>query len=113
MTAPIDLKNVDLSKDANFEFDKLVEAVDMLLQEIGNRIAVFQRFTCDKCNQRLTMREPDTFDESCECELCHHHTNVKEKGCGLLIVGGPDKQSVMEWVAEQQGYGPSTKGPAN
>ena len=94
-------------KEVDFPFDELVRGIDMLLEKLGDRIAVFQRFTCEACRNRLTMREADTFNEECECELCHHVTNVKANGCGMLIVGGESKQKVMEWVAERQGFGPT------
>lgn len=47
----------------------------------------YQKFTCERCGQRLTMDEPNTLYKTGSCDQCGHITNIAKNGCNYLLVG--------------------------
>lgn len=45
---------------------------------------VFQKFTCEKCGNRLIMDQPNTFYVNGSCDKCGHVTRIKY--CGFLLI---------------------------
>jgi hypothetical protein len=50
---------------------------------------VYQKFTCDGCGNRLTIETPNSFHRTGVCDNCPTVTNIEDKGCGFMAVGGP------------------------
>jgi hypothetical protein len=51
---------------------------------------VHQKFTCAKCQMRLTMATANQFFETGTCDHCGHVTNIKFQGCNYLVIGKHD-----------------------
>lgn len=47
---------------------------------------VFFKFTCIHCGSRQTFDVPNSLYEEGECEECKGITNLREHGCGFLMV---------------------------
>jgi hypothetical protein len=45
----------------------------------------YQKFTCAKCGQRLTMDIPNIIYETGTCDRCGHLTDIKSQGCNFLL----------------------------
>jgi hypothetical protein len=45
----------------------------------------FQKFTCAKCGQRLTMEDPNVLYTKGHCDKCGHMTDIKAQGCNYLL----------------------------
>lgn len=46
---------------------------------------VHQKFTCDGCGSRLTIDEPNQFFETGTCDKCNVVTDIRRKGCNMLV----------------------------
>jgi hypothetical protein len=46
---------------------------------------VYQKFTCQKCGNRLTMEEPNIFYREGSCDNCGHITDIEKTGCNYLV----------------------------
>jgi hypothetical protein len=55
-------------------------------QYIRNGARIYQKFTCEKCGQRLTMDEPNVFYETGDCDQCGHVTDIRKNGCNYMMV---------------------------
>jgi hypothetical protein len=55
-------------------------------QLIENGATVFQKFSCTKCGQRLTIEEPNVFYKSANCDKCGTVTDIAKQGCNYLLV---------------------------
>lgn len=50
----------------------------------------YQKFSCSKCGQRLTMETPNVFHRTGSCDQCGHITDIEKQGCNYLLeVPGP------------------------
>ena len=45
---------------------------------------VFQKFSCEKCGQRNTSTESNSFPAVGKCE-CGHETDLQKRGCNYVI----------------------------
>jgi len=45
----------------------------------------YQKYTCEKCKQRLTMEEPNVLYKTGSCETCGHVTDIEKQGCNYLL----------------------------
>ena len=49
---------------------------------------IHQKFTCQKCNSRQTMAEPNKIFLDGICEECGHVTNIQATGCNYVAMFG-------------------------
>lgn len=68
----------------NYPFNEIAKAVERLA---GLGWDCFQKFSCAKCGQRLTMDEPNVLYKTGTCDKCGHVTNIENDGCNYLLVG--------------------------
>jgi hypothetical protein len=54
---------------------------------INDGFDVYQKFTCEKCGQRLTMDVPNAFFTSGDCDKCGHVTDIAKRGCNYAAIG--------------------------
>ena len=73
-----------MTKYNDYPFDE-VAAEARRLVEAGWEI--HQKFTCEKCNSRLGIEEPNAFYKTGHCDKCGHVTNIEKRGCNYLIIG--------------------------
>jgi PHP family Zn ribbon phosphoesterase len=45
----------------------------------------YQKFSCSKCGQRLTMETPNVFHKTGSCDQCGHITDIEKQGCNYLL----------------------------
>ena len=45
---------------------------------------IHQKFTCEACQRRITMNNPDTFYTEGHCEDCGHVTDLLKAGCNYV-----------------------------
>ena len=67
-------------------------------EKLANQGAlVFQKFTCEKCNSRQTIDEPNTFFASGQCEECQHVTDITKTGCNYTVIfsGSPESREKL------------------
>jgi Zn finger protein HypA/HybF involved in hydrogenase expression len=57
-------------------------------EKIAEGATVYQKFTCAKCGQRLTIEEPNVFFTEGHCDKCGAITDIKKRGCNYLIIFG-------------------------
>lgn len=50
---------------------------------------VYQKFTCAKCGQRLTIGVPNVFYATGTCDKCNHITDIAKDGCNYLLSTTP------------------------
>ena len=50
---------------------------------------VYQKFSCAKCGQRLTIHEPNVFYRTGTCDKCGHITDIAADGCNYLLATAP------------------------
>ena len=70
----------------DFPFDEVVAECQSKAAE-GARM--YQKFSCSKCGQRLTMETPNTFWHEGSCDSCGTVTDIKAQGCNYVLVMGP------------------------
>jgi hypothetical protein len=51
---------------------------------ISQGCIIFQKFTCEKCGQRLTMEMPNVFYRAGSCDKCGHITQIDK--CGFIVM---------------------------
>ena len=68
---------------ADHPIQEILKTADELIKA-GHE--VFQKFTCDKCESRQTIDEPNVFYSSGKCEECGHVTDIEKKGCNYLAI---------------------------
>jgi ribosomal protein S27AE len=88
--------NADGTKD--FPFDEVCKSVKAQLKKDPN-IRFFQKWTCVKCGQRLTLPEPNKFVDRGSCDQCGYITNIKERGCNHAMIMSSDVKKFDELVA--------------
>lgn len=61
-----------------------------ILEAMHERIAAgydfYQKFSCEKCGQRLTMPEKNIMYEHGICDQCGHETDIKARGCNYKLI---------------------------
>lgn len=59
-----------------------------------------QKFSCKKCGQRLTMDILDILFYEGECDKCGFVTDIREEGCGLVMITDPSlmvEKGILRW----------------
>lgn len=67
----------------DYPFESVVAKAQELAAQ-GHRC--YQKFSCEKCGQRLGIDKPNAFYEYGACDRCGHTTNIKRRGCNYLLV---------------------------
>lgn len=67
----------------DYPFDVITAKVQELAAQ-GHRC--YQKFSCDKCGNRLGMEEANKFYTQGSCDKCGHITDIKKKGCNFMMV---------------------------
>lgn len=67
----------------NYPWSDAIKAAEDLAND-GH--AFYQKFTCEKCNARLTMEQVNTFYTHGKCDQCQHITDIRETGFNYLLV---------------------------
>lgn len=75
----------------DYPFDQVTDTVIEELQKNPN-LRFFQKFTCAKCGNRLTIDVPNKFFKEGECDKCHTITNIKEQGCNYMMFMAVNKE---------------------
>lgn len=75
----------DNERYTDFPFDDVCKKALELINSAPGKIDVYQKYTCSGCGQRLTMDKPNTFYETGSCDKCDTITNIKEKGCNMMV----------------------------
>ena len=47
---------------------------------------LFQKFSCEKCMQRLEIDEPNKFYTVATCDKCGHFTDIAKTGCNYTAI---------------------------
>ena len=71
-----------MSKPNDFPFDEVLRGAS---EAISKGATVYQKFTCERCKERLTMDNPNVFYETGKCERCDHVTDIRKQGCNYLV----------------------------
>ena len=58
------------------------DCAEIANQWIANGYNIYQKFSCPKCGERLTMNEPNIFYELGVCDHCGHESKITH--CGFL-----------------------------
>ena len=69
----------------DFPFDAVIAECRIKAAE-GARC--YQKFSCSKCGQRLTMEQPNMFWHEGTCDQCGTVTDIKKQGCNYMMVMG-------------------------
>jgi hypothetical protein len=64
------------------------EIAASMMEKAAEGFRVYQKFTCGKCGQRLTMPKPNAIYETGSCDKCGHVTNIRQSGCNYLLIAG-------------------------
>ena len=67
----------------DYPFQEIVAAVDKLA---AKGALCYQKFTCEKCGERLTMDEPNVLYKTGTCDKCGHVTNIEKNGCNYQVM---------------------------
>lgn len=71
-----------MTQGNDYPFNDVVDTAGDL---INRGYTVYQKFTCEKCGQRLTMDEPNKFFISGTCDKCGHETDIQKHGCNYMV----------------------------
>ena len=69
-----------MAKD--YPFDEIVAAVK---SHAAKGCFCYQKFTCGKCGNRLTMEEANVLYTKGTCDKCGHETDIKAAGCNYML----------------------------
>ena len=92
-------------KRLDFPFDEVIAECRIKAAE-GARC--YQKFSCSKCGQRLTMEQPNMFWHEGACDQCGTLTDIKAQGCNymLLMAGRRTLEELVETTDIQRPPGP-------
>jgi len=54
---------------------------------------IYQKFTCEKCQERQTIPEANQWHTHATCEECKHLTDIYKAGCGFALLTGPNTRT--------------------
>ena len=77
------------------------QVVDGAIEKMKDGMTVFQKFTCSKCGQRLTMDVPNKFFVEGTCDKCGTITDIRKQGCNYMAMysSDPTKATPAQIVA--------------
>lgn len=84
----------------DYPIEKCAAKVEELLKLIP-KAKVYQKYTCDKCGQRVTCDNANMFTRFGKCGDCNHITNIGKKGCNYRVdipnTNVEEFKILMEW----------------
>jgi hypothetical protein len=83
--------------DIDGRFEDITKEAETLIARGGT---CFQRFTCLVCGARQTMPDPDVFYTRGRCDECGFVTDLREHGCGFMLIASSNPQAHMEFVQD-------------
>lgn len=69
-------------KPRDYPFYEMVAKAAAVIESGGT---VYQKFTCEKCHNRLAMDDANMFHKTGHCDKCGHITNLEVNGCGFMV----------------------------
>lgn len=79
----------------DFPFKEVCKAAEQLAKA---GCAVHQKWTCEKCGERVTANTANYFTTFGHHEECGHITNIEKKGCNYIVYGDMRKPGVAEAI---------------
>ena len=67
----------------NYPLHECIRAAEEL---VAHGAVVHQKYSCEKCDARLAIPEPNTFHDTGSCDRCGHVTNIRLRGCNYLVI---------------------------
>lgn len=71
-----------MTKQLDYPFYECAATAEKLIEKGAE---IYQKFSCEKCGQRLTIEEPNRFYMTGDCDKCGHVTNIVERGCNYMV----------------------------
>jgi hypothetical protein len=62
------------------------DVLDDAVKRMHEGHTIYQKFTCAKCAQRLTVETPNYFFKTGTCDRCGAVTDIEKRGCNFLVV---------------------------
>ena len=70
----------------NFTLAECDRTLAKRIDEIRDgRLTFYQKFSCGRCHERITMNEPNKLFMFGHCEHCGHVTDLKRDGCNYML----------------------------
>jgi len=69
----------------NYPLDECARRLCELHDDYGPTFTFYQKWTCEKCGERVTGNTPNKLFTSGHHEDCGHITDLKAAGCNYLI----------------------------
>jgi len=70
------------NKPKDHPFKVIVEVVR--IHALRGRLC-YQKFSCSKCGQRLTMETPNVLYKTASCDQCQTVTDIEKQGCNFML----------------------------
>lgn len=67
----------------DFPLDEIRTVAHKLIAEGAT---VIQKFSCDACEARQQVKEPDAFYPFYECANCGNVTDIQKRGCNYAVI---------------------------
>jgi len=88
-----------MSKYQDFPIDECAAALERIMK--NNPTAHFyQKWTCEKCGERVTGNEVDKLFTGGHHEECGHVTNIEKSGCNYAIVIGVGATELERYLSD-------------
>jgi hypothetical protein len=68
----------------------LLECLETMNLLVLKGVTVYQKWTCEKCGDRVTANKPNTITRHGHHEECGHVTDLSVKGCNYMAIGPSD-----------------------
>lgn len=83
-----------------------LECVQAAEDRIKSGWMIYQKFSCEKCMERLTIPDANKFYTTGSCQKCGHVTDIVKTGCNYSAVWSNNsnllKQLVIDCRSEQE-----------
>lgn len=63
-----------------------VKQVDQLLQNYKDNVQIYQKWTCEKCGDRVTLNVPNKMHALGHHEDCGAITDIRARGCNYMVI---------------------------
>lgn len=74
-----------MNESLDHPFYEVADKADEVINAGGT---VYQKFTCERCGNRLTMETANTFFKKGDCDNCGHTSDIEKNGCNYLVTFG-------------------------
>ena len=75
----------------NYPLEEIADAAEHILRTYPRGTAIYQKWTCAGCGDRVTGNNPNEIHEQGHHEDCGHITDMRKTGCNYsvhTVVGG-------------------------